>query len=102
MFKVETNPPAGNVICQQVEHYQCMAECRVLDNRALDKPMQNYVLWFELRPDYDETDGYIKHACERILHSLGYSYCGLIDFQIEKYCYDSAKVFLHTRRAVEY
>lgn len=87
MFTVNDN----GSITQDVEHWMCNAEIRCIDRRTDE--IETFSLFFELRPDYDETDGYIKAACERILHSLGFSFLALLNFRLTKYEYDAGVVF---------
>jgi len=87
MFTVNEN----GSITQTVEHWLCNAEVKCIDKRT-DK-LETYAMFFELGSDYDETDGYIKTMCERILRELGYSYSGLLNFRLTKFEYDSGVVF---------
>lgn len=88
MFTVNAND--GSIV-QNVEHWMCDAVVQCIDRRT-DK-IETFSLFFELRPDYDETDGYIKAACERILRSLGFSFLALVNFRLTKYEYDAGVVF---------
>jgi len=95
MFKVipsKNNDVQGYIVTEQVEHWLCQAVCRAMDNRT-DTATEMLVLNFELHSDFDETEGYVVKACRSILGKLGYSYCGLEDWQLEKYCYDGSEMF---------
>lgn len=85
------------ITSDQVEHWICQAVCKVMDNRTI-APVEEMKIFFELYSDYDETEGYIVKACKIILRNLGYSYCGLVDWQLEKMTYDAAKMWKKLRK----
>ena len=81
----------------QVEHWICEATCNVMDNRT-ESTVEELKIYFEVYADYDETEGYIVKSCRIILKGLGYTFCGLKDWQLEKLNYDAQKMFGKLRK----
>ena len=82
----------GAVVSQQVEHSVCMCKVGVTDRRKSGQ-VELLIVYFDVRADFDGSDGYIKQTVEKILRTLGYNYVGPMDWEIEDYSFDAEKKF---------
>ena len=86
----------GDVVSQQVEHSVCRCKVGVTDRRK-NTTVEKLTVYFDVRADFDGSDGYIKATVEKIVRTLGYSYVGPMDWEIADYSFDAEKKFAEIR-----
>lgn len=86
-----------NIIIQQIQHWIAKVSVRVIDNRKTECDMdynatEVYTVFFELDGEgYSSEDKTyeIKGKVIQILKELGYTWCGIIDTDLQSIEYDA-------------
>lgn len=96
-YKVTMNPPAGNIISQQVEHPIAKVEVKAFDRRT--ETEDTFTMFFELEEYFDEDQQTeLKRKTENILNSLGYQLMVIINRTVELIQYDAGIALIKSKQ----
>ena len=82
----------GTIVSQQLTQMVCRAEVGAVDRRK-NRTIETFTIFFDVRSDYDGSDGYIKVTCSKILNNLGYNFTGPLKWDIREKNVDAEEMF---------